>query len=464
MKPKVLAVMEAPEPSKGFLAKLAKDTVEIKKVALAQVQASLGPESPDLILLIVGKGGKGAAEKVQAWIGDIHLYDPNLPVLVLSAESDVEAVVAAMKKGAYDYFSSPYSPEKIRHAMTQAIRYYQLTKKVFLLESQAGVQGRCDELVGISAPIQELFKMIGMVAKSNATVLIMGESGTGKELVAKAIHHFSDRAKAKFIDINCGAIPKELLENELFGHEKGSFTGADRRYIGSCERADGGTLFLDEISEMDPSLQVKLLRVLQERSFQRVGGAEKVSVDIRVIAATNRDIKKEVEKGTFREDLYYRLNVVPLHVPALRERREDVPLLAKHFLTLYAQRNNKSFVDFEPEVMESMINYDWPGNVRELENSIERIVVLNNDSHVRNSYLPRFIQKTERRIPFSSDFIPGLSGDQKILPLAQVERYAIEAALGKCNNDIVEAAAKLKIGQATLYRKIKQYGLKVSFS
>jgi transcriptional regulator with PAS, ATPase and Fis domain len=309
--------------------------------------------------------------------------------------------------------------------------------------------------------MREIFNMIRMVAKSNATVLVTGESGTGKELVAKAVHNLSDRRKKKFLDINCGAIPRELLENELFGHEKGAYTGADKRYLGSCERAHEGTLFLDEISEMDPLLQVKLLRFLQERSFMRIGGNESILVDLRVIAATNRDISVDVESGRFREDLFYRLNVVPIHIPPLRERRDDVPILSKHFLGKYVEKNDKIFLDFTPQAMEILMAYDWPGNVRELENIIERVVVLNNDSRVKVSHLPVQIQKRSEELsggPSDPSMAP-LDG-QRIIPLDMVEKYAIEVALKRCLGNVSEAARKLKIGQATLYRKIKQYDLR----
>ena len=325
-----------------------------------------------------------------------------------------------------------------------------------------GWQGGLGGMVGQSPSMQEIFNMVRMVAKSNATVLITGDSGTGKELVAKAIHDLSPRNKKKLLDINCGAIPRELLENELFGHERGAYTGADKRYLGSCERADGGTLFLDEISEMDPLLQVKLLRFLQERSFVRIGGNESISVNVRIIAATNRDIVKDVKDGNFREDLYYRLNVVPIHIPPLRQRRDDVALLAKHFLDKYSSKNDKIFLDFSPQAIEALVNYDWPGNVRELENIIERAVVLHNDSRVKVSHLPPQLVKDREHASVSHATEPSMAplDGQRVVPLELVEKYAIETALKRCYGNVSEAARKLKIGQATLYRKIKLYGLR----
>lgn len=395
-------------------------------------------------------------------LGKIRAMDDNLPVIVIARSKALENAVSAMKAGAFDYLSYPIDAEKLKHSVVNATRLFGLTKRVFLLESQMGWRAAFDDIVGHSAAMQEIFGMIGMVAKSNATVLITGESGTGKELVAQAIHRHSPRKRNAFIDINCGAIPRELLENELFGHERGAYTGADKRYTGSCERADNGTLFLDEISEMDPLLQVKLLRFLQERSFTRIGGNDPIKVDVRIVAATNRNILLEVQEGRFREDLYYRLNVVPIHIPSLRERREDIPLLAKHFLDKYTSKNEKIFLDFAPQAMEALVGYSWPGNVRELENVIERVVVLNNDSRVKFAHLPPFVQQSKSLgdAPQLSEISASPIIGQKIFPLELVEKYAIEAALKKCMGSVADAAQKLKVGQATLYRKIKQYGLR----
>jgi len=401
-------------------------------------------------------GAPGLVERMRS-------VDDNLPVIVVARSKSLQDAVGAMKAGAYDYLTMPVDEEKLRHAIGNAIRLYSLTKRVFLLENQMGWREGLDDMVGASPQMQEIFSMITMVAKSNATVLITGESGTGKELVAKAIHNHSPRKSRTFLDINCGAIPRELLENELFGHERGSYTGADKRYIGSCERADKGTLFLDEISEMDPMLQVKLLRFLQERSFTRIGGNDPIRVDVRIVAATNRDMDGEVSQNRFREDLYYRLNVVPINLPPLRERPEDIPLLAKHFLDKYSTRNEKIFLDFSPQSMDMLLAYDWPGNIRELENIVERVVVLHNDSRVKPAHLPRNLQEYKGARPVAPvQLEPSLAplDSARIIPLELVEKYAIENALKRCLGNVSEAARKLKIGQATMYRKIKQYGLK----
>ncbi|MBN1283734.1 MAG: sigma-54-dependent Fis family transcriptional regulator [Proteobacteria bacterium] len=411
------------------------------------------------LIVIEGEDASGAP----AIIEKMRSRDDNLPVVVVSRSGSLDDAISSMKAGAYDYLTMPVDEEKLRHAVGNAVRLYSLTKRVYLLENQVGWRLGLDDMVGHSHRMQEIYSMIGMVAKSNATVLITGESGTGKELVARAIHNHSERRARTFLDINCGAIPRELLENELFGHERGAYTGADRRYMGSCERADGGTLFLDEISEMDPLLQVKVLRFLQERSFVRVGGTDPIRVDVRIVTATNRDLSKEVAEGRFREDLFYRLNVVPIHMPPLRERQEDIPLLAKHFLDRFSSKNEKIFLDFAPQAMDMLVSHDWPGNVRELENVIERVVVLNNDSRVKTQHLPKALQQGTRQRPSAAagtePSMAPLDGG-RIIPLELVEKYAIEAALKRCLGNVGEAARKLRIGQATMYRKIKQYGLK----
>lgn len=444
--------------------RLPKDVVNaLKRVDVSMVEAPLdgyltvlGLESTDCVILNIND-----IEEVKDTLCAIKTFDDAIPVIVVKDGGSIEDAVAIMKSGACDYIQRPVSPEKLQVSLAKAIHLYNLTKRVYLLENQAGWKSSFDDIIGHSPKMQEIFQSITTVAKSNATILILGESGTGKELVARAIHNHSPRAEHPFIDINCGAIPRELLENELFGHERGAYTGADRRYIGCCERAHKGTLFLDEICEMEPALQVKILRLLQERAFTRVGGNESISADIRFVAATNRNITEEVEEGRFREDLYYRLNVVPLRIPPLRERTEDIVLLAKHFLDKYSTKNEKIFVDFASDAINCLMVYNWPGNVRELENVVERVVVLYNDSQVKIKHLPPNIQKVGATHSSIKPFLNHLGDGQKIIPLELVEKYVIESAIAKCRGDVKEAADKLKVGQATLYRKVKQYGLKV---
>lgn len=428
--------------------------VSIKTFSFEGLPSKLKKETPDCLLLL-------EQEKVDpTLIEGLKRYDDQLPIIVLSPSQKVEEVVSLMKAGIYDYFMWPAPIPKLKIAIQNACRLYALTKRVFLLENQLGVETKLDQIIASSAPMQTIFQTIRNVAKTNATVLITGESGTGKELVAKAIHHLSKRVSRRFIDINCGAIPRELLENELFGHERGAFTGADHLYIGCCERADGGSLFLDEVSEMDLSLQVKLLRFLQERQFCRVGGGEPIRVDVGIIAATNKDLSQCVKQGTFREDLFFRLNVVMIPVPPLRERKEDILLLAQWFLEKYSHKNEKPFLGFTEEAMAALLAYEWPGNVRELENTIERAVVLHNDTKIKVKYLPAPLHGVhEKNPPLPEKEKWERITPKKILPLNLIERYAIEQALKACTGNVSLAARRLKIGQATLYRKIRLYGL-----
>lgn len=440
------------ETAKGILKP---ENYRIEVVSSIDVKSVLNGKDFSLILLALE--GKNLEEQKPRII-EIKNADDERPLLVVSNNKGWEGAVALMKMGVNDYLADPLSKEKLRRSVAHHLKLYELTRRVFLLDEPDAVSSPFENMVGKSEAMQENFKMIQAVAKSNATVLLTGESGTGKELVAKAVHRRSERASARFIDLNCGAIPRDLLENELFGHEKGAFTGAHKRYNGSFEAAHRGTLFLDEISEMDPLLQVKLLRVLQERSFMRIGGNEKIEVDVRIIAATNRNLHDEIEKGRFREDLFYRLNVVNIAIPPLRERREDIPFLARHFLEYYSAKNNRIFLDFAVDTMEALINYEWPGNVRELENSIERIVVLHNASQVKFKFLPRQIQKVTRTIAYSGP-IGGAFDDGRVVPLDDLERQAIQIALMQYRGNVALAAKKLRIGQATLYRKVKKYQL-----
>src|SRR3989338_1336580 len=305
MAARLLIVSFREKLDRKFLSGLAKEDVSLQEVVRDDMRNQPIPMA-DVILL---NCGQESFEVGLEMIERLKAKNESVPVIYLTRLTEVDHAVEVMKKGAFDYFQIPPNLDKLKLSLARAIRSSEMNRRIQLLESQVGWEDRMDDIVGVSPQMTEIFQMVKTVAKSNATALIMGESGTGKELIAKAIHRHSDRSQSKFIDINCGAIPRELLENELFGHERGAFTGADRQYIGSCERAHSGTLFLDEVSEMDPSLQVKLLRVLQERTINRIGGTEKINIDIRVIAATNKDLRAEGEKGRFREDLYYRPNV-----------------------------------------------------------------------------------------------------------------------------------------------------------
>ena len=454
---KVLAYDEKNQFSQDLIEELVSRGFSLQVLGMDELLSAVTKESPDITLF--NFSSTPTVDQV-AVLQEIRTMDEHLPIFVLAPSSDVATAVSVMKAGTTDFQVLPAAMNLLEEKLRRACQVYQLTRRVFQAEEKQTIKGDFFGIVGQSSLMQDNFKTIAKVAKTNATILIQGESGTGKELVAKAIHVLSGRPKNKFIDLNCGAIPRELLENELFGHERGAYTGAERRYIGSFERANGGTIFLDEIGEMDPSLQVKILRVLQERSFQRVGGSERVMVDVRVVTATNRDLLKEVEEGRFREDLYYRLNVVPITLPPLRDRPEDTPLLARHFLNIYSLKNDKIFLDFHPEAMEVLINYQWPGNVRELENTIERIVVLSNDSQVKVKHLPENLQEVKRVVSYEKPTPYGNGqGKEELMTLEEVEKFAIESALKKCEGNVMEAAKRLKVGQATLYRKIRKFGI-----
>lgn len=415
---------------------------------------------PDVVILDTDWSGDGAIPALEA----LKREWEDLPVIFVSRDGNVPQVVEAMKRGARDYFLKPLEEGGIDRSVLQAVRESKLLRRVNQLQEAYERRGQFEGLVGVSYPMQRLYRMIDSVARGDATVLITGESGVGKELVAQAIHRRSQRREFPFVAVNCGSIPKDLLESELFGHEKGAFTGADRRQVGCCEAAHNGTLFLDEICEMAPSLQVKLLRFLQERSFRRLGSDRLIEVDTRVICATNRDPMNEIRAGRLREDLYYRISVIPIDVTPLRERREDIPVLAMRFLEEFSAKYEKYFYDFSVEAMEKIVEYHWPGNVRELKNTIEQIVALNMGSQVVERFLPEKLRHAKApSIPClkspASDLEPG-DGFRRVLRLHEMEKQAILHALKVCRGNIGEAARKLGVGQATLYRKVKKYGLR----
>jgi len=383
----------------------------------------------------------------------------DLPVILVSGAPSVPRAVEAMKKGARDFFVRPLENSGIDKVVLQAAKESRLLRKVNQVQKLYERQGQCEGIVGVSYPMQRIYRMIESVAASDATVLITGESGVGKELVAQAIHQKSARSEHPFVEVNCASIPRDLLESELFGHEKGAFTGATRKHTGCCEAARRGTLFLDEICEMGAELQAKLLRFLQEKTFRPLGSDRAVEVDTRVLCATNRDPMLEVQAGRFREDLYYRISVIPLEVPPLRERIEDIPILAMKFLEEFSPRYDKYFFDFSAGAMELLTAYPWPGNVRELKNTVEQIVALNMGSQVIERFLPERIRKgaTSPKVVYLNPEVPSVDGPRKIVQLQELEKHAILQAVKACQGNIREAARRLGLGQATLYRKIKKY-------
>ncbi|EFF7470652.1 sigma-54-dependent response regulator transcription factor ZraR [Escherichia coli] len=376
-----------------------------------------------------------------ATLKEIKALNPAIPVLIMTAYSSVETAVEALKTGALDYLIKPLDFDTLQATLEKALAHTHSidAETPAVTASQFG-------MVGKSPAMQHLLSEIALVAPSEATVLIHGDSGTGKELVARAIHASSARSEKPLVTLNCAALNESLLESELFGHEKGAFTGADKRREGRFVEADGGTLFLDEIGDISPMMQVRLLRAIQEREVQRVGSNQTISVDVRLIAATHRDLAAEVNAGRFRQDLYYRLNVVAIEVPSLRQRREDIPLLASHFLQRFAERNRKAVKGFTPQAMDLLIHYDWPGNIRELENAVERSVVLLTGEYISERELPLAIASTP---------IP-LGQSQDIQPLVEVEKEVILAALEKTGGNKTEAARQLGITRKTLLAKLSR--------
>lgn len=374
---------------------------------------------------------------------EIKTLNPSIPVLIMTAYSSVDTAVEALKSGALDYLIKPLDFDKLQQTLSQALAHTRLSESP-VVDTPAAQFG----MVGDSPAMRTLLNNIALVAPSDATVLIHGESGTGKELVARALHASSGRSHRPLITLNCAALNESLLESELFGHEKGAFTGADKRREGRFVEADGGTLFLDEIGDISPLMQVRLLRAIQEREVQRVGSNQTLSVDVRLIAATHRQLAEEVSAGRFRQDLYYRLNVVTIDMPPLRQRREDIPPLARYFLQRYAERNRKTVLGFTPQAMDMLIHYEWPGNIRELENAVERAVVLLTGEYISERELPLAIVGT----PVSGRPLDG----NLIQPLVEVEKEAILAALEKTGGNKTEAARQLGITRKTLLAKLSR--------
>ncbi len=384
---------------------------------------------------------------------EIMAYNPAIPVLIMTAYSSVETAVKALKSGAYDYLTKPLDFDELRLTLERAMDHTRLAAENRELRRMLTDKGT--GIVGTSAPMQELLETIVTVAPSDATILIEGESGTGKELVARAIHQNSSRKNHPLVTINCAALSESLLESELFGHERGAFTGADKRREGRFVQAHKGSLFLDEIGEVPLGVQAKLLRALQEGEVQRVGSDTPILVDVRVIAATNKDLAKEVRARRFREDLFYRLHVIALSVPALRERTQDIPLLAQYFLERFMTKNHKRIRGFTPQVMDQMVRYTWPGNVRELENAVERAVIMSAGDFITQRDIPPMPDAPSSDQTFMAEDRMALAGQS----LEEVQRQAILATLETTRGNKSEAARQLGITRATLHNKMKKYGV-----
>jgi len=415
-----------------------------------EAMAAIEADEPDVAILDVRMPPPDGLTVLQ----ELRSRGVDMPVLIITAQDSSTMTIDAMQRGAYDYLSKPFDPDEILHTVQRAVEHRRLTRRVMALEQQVTQDPR-DILIGRSAAMQNVYKLIGRVAGSDATVLITGESGTGKELVAQVLHRSSNRRDGPFIAVNCAALPETLLESELFGHEKGAFTGAMAQRKGRFEQAAKGTIFLDEIGEISPATQKKLLRVLQERTFERVGGNVPVRADVRVIAATNRDLLEESRNGTFREDLYYRLNVVNIHMPALRERMDDIPLLVDHFL--HKHRFNGVAARITEAAMEAIQDHDWPGNVRQLENTIERAVVLAQGGLIGPEHL-LLGDKASAREQILDGALARLIGGSDDLPsiVANVRRRLVALALERTHGDRSAAARILGISEIELARAAEE--------
>jgi DNA-binding NtrC family response regulator len=386
-----------------------------------------------------GMDGMELQERIQS-------IDPHTAVIMITAFASVETAVQALKQGAFDYVTKPIDPDELSHLVRRALDQRRLMRENLQLRETIDELVAVDTIIGESPPMTKVMEMVQHVAQTDATVLILGESGTGKELIARAVHANSQRRYFPIVPVNCGAVPPDLLESELFGHEKGAFTGAHQSRKGKIEMADGGTLFLDEVGAIAPKMQVDLLRVLESKEFTRVGGTKSVKVDFRVICATNDDLEKAVEEGRFREDFYYRINVFTIEAPPLRARRSDIPLLARYFLRRFAGQMDKRITDLSPEAMEILAEYDWPGNVRELANAIERAMVVGKPPCIRPDDLP--VRTHQKRVAAGGD------------SLAEVEKRHIAAVLERADHNVTQAAEILKVDRVTVYNKIKKYGLR----
>ena len=448
-KPSVLIVDDEKNTREG-LARALREEYDVRLAENAQRALDLMREKPsEVVLTDIRMPGMDGMTLLQRLLAG----DPPPLCILLTAYGTIETAVEAMKRGAYDFLTKPVNLDRLDLLLKRALRERKLADENKALHEQLDTKYGLKQIIGASASMQEVFETIKQAAPSRATVLIQGESGTGKELVARAIHQLSPRVNGPFVPVHCAALSHNLLESELFGHEKGAFTGASERRRGRFELADGGTLFLDEIGEIDASIQVKILRVLEERRFERVGGQDTIDVDVRLLAATNRNLKQLVEEGKFREDLFYRLYVVALHLPPLRERAGDLPILAQHFIQHLAAENAKPIETITPDAMDLLGAYAWPGNIRELRNVIERMVVLSHGDRLTVRDIPAFIKEAVQ---------PGrtVSPGGRAFSLDEAERQLVVKALKASGGNRTEAARQLGISRRTLHRKLNEFGIR----
>jgi two-component system response regulator HydG len=450
MKPKILIVDDEPAHCRMLEAVLKAEkyetyTAEDGQSAIEAVTARFY----DLILMDIRMNRVGGIEALQK----IKEISPDIPIVMMTAYASVDTAVKAMKSGAYDYLTKPLDIDELNLIVAKALRHHQLEKENIFLKEQLGSRFDFANIIGRSRPMQDLLETVAMVAPTEATVLIQGESGTGKELIANAIHQNSPRSSHPFIKINCAALPETLLESELFGHEKGAFTGATGRRQGRFQLAHRGSILLDEIAEMSMATQSKVLRVLQEREFEPVGSSETVKVDTRIIAATNKNLQEEVKSNRFREDLYYRINVVNVTVPALRERRDDIALLVDFFLKRYAEKNRRHLKGVTPKAVDLLMRYDWPGNIRELENVVERAVIMGRGDFITPEEFPGALKNLDPE--YIETRIEASVGKS----LKEMEKAMILRTLEEAGGNRTHAAEILGISRRTLQLKLKEYGI-----
>jgi two-component system, NtrC family, response regulator HydG len=450
MKAKILVVDDESSHRQMIKAVLSAEGYEIREAADGnQAVKAVEEKFHDLILMDIRMPGLSGIEALQK-IKDIS---PGIPIIIMTAYASVNTAIDALKSGAYDYLTKPLDIEELKILVAKALQFQKLEQENIYLREQLNNRFDFSNIIGRSPAMKQLFETMALVAPSEAGVLIVGESGTGKELIANAIHQNSSRAQRPFIKVNCAALPETLLESELFGHEKGAFTGAMARKQGRFQLAHNGSILLDEIGEMSPPTQAKILRVLQEREFEPIGSPQTIKVDTRVIAATNKNLEEEIKEGRFREDLFYRINVVTIRVPPLRERREDIPLLADFFLKRFAEKNRRVIKGFTPRAMDLLMRHDWSGNVRELENVIERAVIMARGEMITPMEFPENLKELDVELKEPSfDLSPGRS-------LKEVEKEMILRTLAETDGNRTHAADILGISRRTLQLKLKEYGI-----
>jgi two-component system, repressor protein LuxO len=463
--PTVLLVEDNAEMALLYQAYLREESCQVQHVDCGSAALDyIKQKTPDVVLLDLGLPDMDGMEILE------YIHQEALPcaVVIVTAQGSVDNALRAMQYNALDFLEKPFSGKRLIVTVRNALKHQRLNRIIHFY--QAGERSEYYGFIGSSLPMQAVYRNIESIAVSKAPVFISGESGTGKELCAQAIHTHSNRRDNTLVALNCAAIPKDLVESEIFGHVKGAFTGASVNRAGAAERADGGSLFLDEIGELPLDLQSKLLRFVQTGTFQKVGGNSQQQVNVRFICATNRDPLELVHTGKFREDLFYRLHVLPIHLPPLRERERDVLLIARHFLSLYAEEENKNFKGFQPEVEALLLGYHWPGNVRELQNVIRNCVVLYHGTHITAEMLPAAIKNVPVSPHINKDLFDGIminlhptmpqaedEAEAHIKPLAEVERMYIERAIELCDGNISRAAKCLDINPSTIYRKLQQW-------